>query len=165
MDNFYEQLLTTNKSFQYKAVEILTYIFGVLGILIAGSGRITLSIFFIILAAAAFYFKRFLYIEYEYEFTNGDIDIDRIFAMSKRKTAISFNIREAEILAPENSQYLKEVANLPQKELNLYPKESKNKVYTAVVKQGAQNIKVNFVPDEEFIDLCYKYNPRSVKKS
>ncbi|MBC2581539.1 hypothetical protein [Clostridium sp. DJ247] len=165
MDNFYEQLITISKSFQYKAVEILTYIFGALGILIIGSGRITLSIFFIILAAAAFYFKRYLYIEYEYEFTNGDIDIDEIFAMSKRNTAISFNIREVEILAPENSEYLKEIANLPKQELNLYPKELKNKVYTAVIKQGAQRVKVNFIPDEEFVDLCYKYNPRSVKRS
>lgn len=165
MDNFYEQLVTTYETIQYKAVGGLTFISGVLAILMMFFGQIVPCIFLIIIAAAAFYFKRYLYVEYEYEFTNGDIDIDKIIEKNKRKRVASFNIKELEILAPDNSGYIKELANLPKKEIRLYPETSKAVVYTAVLKYNGEMVRMKFVPDEEFINLCYRYNPRNVKKS
>jgi len=55
----------------------------------------------ITLAAAfgAFYLMSFLRVEYEYVFTNGDLDIDIIYNRSRRKQVFSANVKTFEIMA------------------------------------------------------------------
>ena len=42
-------------------------------------------------------------LEFEYLFVNGEMDIDKIMAKSKRKRVLSFNLAEADIAAPVKS--------------------------------------------------------------
>ena len=42
-------------------------------------------------------------VEYEYLFVNGEFDIDMVMAKSKRKRVKSFNLSEADLVAPLNS--------------------------------------------------------------
>ena len=42
-------------------------------------------------------------LEFEYLFVNGELDIDKIMAKSKRKRVKSLNITECDIMAPLNS--------------------------------------------------------------
>jgi len=55
----------------------------------------------ITLAAAfgAFYLISFLRVEYEYVFTNGELDIDIIYNRSRRKRVFSANVKSFEIMA------------------------------------------------------------------
>ncbi len=162
MDNFYEQLITTYKTTTYKIVNASFYIFGFLALITLSA----LPIFgaCVVLSAVAFFGKKKLYIEYEYVFTNGEIDVDKIVEMKKRSRALSFNIKNVELLAPEDSSSIKDFANKPDKVLDLYPKTTDKKMYVAMVTGGNERVQIRFVPDEEFLNLCYKYNPRAVKK-
>lgn len=163
MDNFYEQLVTTYKTGAYNLVNAAFYVFGVLALLIL-SVNLILFVIFLLLAVGAFFLKRRLYVEYEYVFTNGEIDIDKIVEMKKRSRVFSFDIKNVELLAPEESQYVKDFANKPTSILNLYPSTADKKVFVAMITGGTDRTQLRFVPDEEFINLCYKYNPRAVKK-
>lgn len=165
MDNFYEQLEKSKESTKYKVANSGTYIVGVLGLLMVGSAMLIPGVVLIAAAVGLFFFKKNLYVEYEYNFTNGEIDVDKIFEMKSRKRAITFSVKDLELLAPENSNYVKDFANRPDKVLNLYPKDTDKKVYVAMLTGGPERAVINFVPNEEMLELCYKYNPRAVKKN
>lgn len=165
MDNFYEQLVTTFKTTKYKIASSGVYVFLVLGFLAMILGSVIPSLLLLALSGGLFIFKKKLFVEYEYEFTNGDIDIDKILEMKKRTRVISFNIKEVELIAPENSSYLKDFSNKPEKVLNFYPSTANTQIYVAMVTGGNERVQIRFVPDEKFLNLCYKYNPRAIKRS
>lgn len=163
MDNFYEQLVSTQKSTAYKIVNAAFYVFA--GLALVTLAAIPIFIGCLLLALAAFFGKKALYVEFEYAFTNGEIDVDRIVEAKKRKRLLTFNIKNVELIAPEDSYYVKDFSNKPSKTVTLFPGGTDKKVYTAMVTGGNERFQVRFTPDEELLNLCYKYNPRAVKKS
>jgi hypothetical protein len=165
MDNFYEQLVTTYKTTKYKMANGGVYAFLVLGFLAMVLGSVIPSLLFLVLAGVLFITKKNFYVEYEYEFTNGDIEVDKILEMKKRSKMIKFSIKEVELIAPEDSYHVKDFSNKPEKILNLYPVTADAQIYIAMVTGGNERVQIKFVPDEKFLDLCYKYNPRAVKRS
>lgn len=164
MDNFYEQLVSTYKTSAYKIANGAVYVFGGLAILTLGSGRFLAFIIGALLATGLYFLKRDLYVEYEYVFTNGEIDIDKITEMSKRKRVMQFNIKEAELIALEDSYHVKDFANKPEKVVTYYPKTCDKKVYVAMITGGTERVQLRFAPDEQFLELCFRYNPRALKK-
>ena len=56
----------------------------------------------------AWYLIKMQQIEYEYSLTNGELDVDIIRGMSKRKRVFSINCKEFEILAPYNDNHKRE---------------------------------------------------------
>ena len=55
------------------------------------------------LIAADIFLFRNMDLEYEYLFVNGELDVDKIIARSKRKKVFSTNLEELELLAPTGS--------------------------------------------------------------
>lgn len=165
MDNYYEQLVTTQKTTKYKISNGAAYVFGVLAFLALGGGSFIPGLIFLGIGVGLFFLKRNQYVEYEYGFTNGEIDVDKIFEMTRRKRVYSFSIKDIELLAPEDSYHVKDFSNKPDKVYNFYPSTATEKVYVAMVTGGTDRAQVKFVPNDEFIELCYKYNPRAVKKN
>lgn len=163
MDNFYEQLVATHKTGIYKLMNIGVYIFGLLSII--SLALLPVFIINILIAVACYFGKKKLYVEYEYAFTNGEIDIDKIVEMKKRKRVMNFQIKEVELLAPEDSYYVKDFSNKPSNIISFYPRATDKKIYVAMITGGNNRAILKFVPDDEFLDLCYKYNPRAVKKN
>lgn len=164
MDNFYEQLVTTHKSATYSMANNGMYVAGFLGLLMLGSMSIIPAVAMLAIAVGLFFAKKNLYVEYEYDFTNGDIDIDKIIEMKSRKRVVSFSAKDIELLAPLESDSVKDFSNKPEKVLKLYPSNNDGKQYAAMVTGGGNRVQVVFVPNEKFLDLCYKYNPRAIKK-
>ena len=99
MDNFAEQLVKKEMSGSDRVKKGLILAGGISAVLIltAGSllmlGHSLISFVGLILAAGAGYGTFFLLqsmnIEYEYTFTNGELDIDKIIAKKKRKSLLS----------------------------------------------------------------------------
>lgn len=164
MDTFYEQFLTTCKTSTYKIMKIVPYILFVFGAAMLLLGMLLLALVAVLIGAAAFYYKRFLYLEYEYIFTNGEIDIDRILEINTRKRMISFNIKEVELLASEDSAEYKGFANKPADIFQAFPNTSQHKVYVAIINSGNKKLQLRITPDQEFLTCCFKYNPRAVKR-
>lgn len=163
MDHFYEQLITTPKTGFYKTVNVAMFVFALIG-----AAAINVNLIFAIilfgLAIACFFYKKNLFVEYEYQFTNGEIDIEKILEMKKRSKVVTFHIKEVGLLAPEDSDAVKDYPNKPAVILKCYPSTAKARVYVAMVTEGNNKMQLKFIPNEKFIEHCFKYNPKAVKK-
>ncbi|WPC42132.1 hypothetical protein [Clostridium sp. JS66] len=165
MNNYYKQLVTTYKTVQYKSLSSVTFVGLILALIMVVTYQMIPAVVLVVVSFGTAYFKRYLYVEYEYEFNKEEINIHKIIGRVKRKKCISFNVKDIEILAAQNSKSLKAINNLPKKKMKLYPSTSRELIYSAILKYNEERIQVRFVPDNKFIDLCYKHNPNSVKKN
>lgn len=98
MDKFYEQFLTTSQSGTYKLLKNLTYASIALAVIYFIQSVITLNVsvfvFAVISIAVAFLMSRLRdkqYKEYEYIFTNGNLQIDVIY--NQRKTVFDCDVK------------------------------------------------------------------------
>ncbi|HBB72640.1 MAG TPA: hypothetical protein DCZ71_08580 [Ruminococcus sp.] len=103
MDNFAEQIVKKDIGSGARARSIALFITGFL--LAAAIALISLllipspllSLFGLILAAACgagtVYMVQGMQIEYEYTFTNGELDIDKIIAKKRRREMLTVNVR------------------------------------------------------------------------
>ena len=88
-------------------------------------------------------------LEFEYLFVNGELDIDKIMAKSKRKRVKSLNITECDIMAPLNSHrmdYYNSNQKLKVQEFSSGNPEHKR--FAIVCRDGADTCKVIIEPDE-----------------
>ena len=104
MDNFAEQLVKKNETSSDKTRRVMVMVVGALLTLTLGALAILqlrnpiLSLLGLALAAAAgygtYHYVQNTYVEYEYTFTNGELDVDKIIAKKKRREMLSTNIRQ-----------------------------------------------------------------------
>lgn len=168
-DGFYEQFLQSEETNLYKAVKLGEKIFaGLSFIYLIFSVTLKLSVLITISSFAVYFIlyylrKNVLYVEYEYEFTNGNITIDCIKDREKRKSVVSFEIADTVILARKGSNYVNDVPNKPEKIIKCYPSNFKGDVYVAVLKNGSINAQIEMIPNDELLSLCFRRAPRVVK--
>lgn len=116
-----------------------------------------------IVAGAVFLMRRYN-VEYEYVFTNGDLDIDRITNRSSRKNAISVNVKSFVTMVPMNrKEYEREVSNYSK----LYDFSSGvvgEETYAVIFEQDRERIKMIFEPNEQMFNAIRMYIPRIIKK-
>ena len=104
MDNFAEQLVKRGEGSDVKIKRILTVTAGVLltlALTLVGFlqiGRPLYAFAGFIFAAAAGYGTYFLvqgtYVEYEYTFTNGSLDVDKIIAKKRRSSMLTVEVKQ-----------------------------------------------------------------------
>lgn len=160
MDSFHEQLTPAYKSKLYDIYGFL--IVCAILLFILGTTNLILAVAAVGLGVLFFFLRQKEYVEFEYSFTNGDVDIDIIMAASKRKKLISFDAKTIVAMAPEGSYHLD--GTPAGKKVIAYPKNTKERVYIAVIQKGAEVKRVHFIPDQEFITYLFKSNPRNVKR-
>ena len=115
------------------------------------------------LGIAAYFILPNLDLEYEYVYVNGELDIDKIMAKSKRKRLKSFDLAKLEIMAPVNSHrmdYQNHNTNL--KVLDYSSGEKDHKIYAMIIPDEKDVYKVLIEPDRELLDNIKKSCPRKV---
>ncbi len=117
----------------------------------------------VVIVGVVFLFRRYN-IEYEYVFTNGDLDIDKIINKSKRKNAISVSVRSFVTMVPvANKDYEREVSNFTK----LYDFSSgtvKENTYAVIFDRDKEHVKMIFEPDEQMFKAIRNFIPRIIKK-
>ncbi len=100
---------------------------------------------------------RNFYIEYEYAFTNGQLDIDIIKGKSKRKSLVS--------LACKNIEYMEAYTEIKPSNRKIidaiYDERRRGKYYVDFTVEG-ENLRLLFQPPEKILTNMKKYNPRNV---
>ena len=151
-DAFYEQLVTRKTRPLDVLIRILIILF-IAAVAVVGTLFIGFLAFFIavLLAMGAYYFifPR-LSVEYEYTLLNYDIDVAAIFSKEKRKNITSFDIRQAEIIAPKGSPRLHSYS--PGKIQDFSSGNANAKVYAIMIPldQGVNCIYLE--PDQKMLD-------------
>ena len=101
--------------------------------------------------------RRNFSLEYEYIFTNGHLDIDVIKGKSKRKSLLSFPVRNIEYMAPYNGANMSE-----REEINIIHDEKRRGKYYADFSQNGTAYRLIFQPPEKLLENMKKYNPRNI---
>lgn len=114
--------------------------------------------------ADIFLFPRFN-VEWEYQYVNGEIDVDRILSKAKRKRIATFDITNAEILAPAGSHRLDHYNSNPKLKVSDYSScdpERARYVYAMIVSNEGELTKVLFEPSEQMVKDMRSKAPRKV---
>ena len=113
-DVFVEQIVLHKKS----PLEHLKYI-GItagmlalnLAVLFFGVTRIIFPVTFALSCWYLYNILRDSRVEYEYSFTNGELDVDRIRGKRKREHLAGINVRRLDLLAPMTGEYARETGS------------------------------------------------------
>lgn len=112
---------------------------------------------------AAYFVLPNLDLEYEYVYVNGELDIDKIMAKSKRKRVQSFDLAKMEIMAPVNSHRMDyQNHNTKLKVLDFSSGNKEHKVFAMIIPNEKEICKVLLEPDQELIENIQKSCPRKV---
>jgi len=99
----------------------------------------------------AVYLMSFRNIEYEYVFTNGELDIDIIYNKSRRKRLFSAHVNDIEIMAnAENNEHSGAFESF-EKLLDFSSGQTQPNTYLFMINYGSKRSKVVIEPNEKLL--------------
>lgn len=101
-------------------------------------------------------------LEYEYLCLNGDLDIDKVIAKSKRKQVISVKMEEVEWIMPTNHPEAQKFNQL--KTIDCSSKDQNGNCYKMIILQDRKKTAVIFEPNESILEAMYIKGPRKIIK-
>ncbi len=167
MDNVNEQLVTINKSTAQKAsyiVLIFLIIVAGLFVFIFTAPLFNSLLLGLILGGVVIFLGLFLLsnsvFEFEYAFTNGELDIDKIIAKRKRKRLITVDIKGINDFGKYN-----DAPKAPSDTtiINAHDGTSGNTYYADFRSQKYGITRLYFSPDEKTMSNINKYLPRNLR--
>ena len=121
------------------------------------------TVVFIGMAALLFLFRDRLKTEYEYTFTNGDLDFAQVYNNQKRKSLGTMRVKNVESFGPVDSEGFRKLINMPGiKRRNWFLNREANLYFFYYQRENSEKHMIVFEPSEEMVDLIRKYLPRGV---
>lgn len=161
MDKFHEQLITTKKSTIYSALNAGFYICAVIALLLLSNVMNNFNVMFIIgfaifagLTVLCFYLRDKKYTEYEYTFTNGNLQVDVIYNMKKRKVVLDADVTSFEEFGKTSEMRLSRETKV----VNCFPpdKAENGEKYTVLI-AGPTKTAYVIMPDQDMLTLIRIY--------
>lgn len=171
MDNFSEQLVkreptsadSMKKILIYGGGILLTIVLLVLSLIMLGT---LWSMLGMILAAgmgyATYFAGQATYIEYEYTFTNGELDIDKIVAKKKRHSLIVADVKKFTAFGKYNDQ-IEETSDMTV--VISSDNIASHEYYADFEHEEYGKVRLVFSPNDSMLENIKKFLPRSVKNS
>jgi len=100
----------------------------------------------------AFFLNGFLKVEYEYIFTNGELDIDAIYNRSRRKRVFSSHVNKFDIMAHIEDMTHAGSFHGAQETKNFSSGVISENTYAFLVNYNSKRIKVIIEPNEKMMD-------------
>lgn len=173
MDHFMEEVVVkrnrTLNEILYMLANVLMVVCALLTFMFLGSlvSMFSVPLLLFVLINGAIAFLLFLYrdrlrTEYEYTFTNGDLDFAKVFNNQKRKTLGTMRVKNVDAFGPVDSEGFRKLINTPDlKRRNWFLNREASLYYFYYQKENAKNIIV-FEPSAELVDMIKKYLPVGV---
>ncbi|MCR4796294.1 MULTISPECIES: hypothetical protein [Ruminococcus] len=170
MDNFAEQLIKKNETSADKTRRVMLIVVGVLfTISLAALAVLQLSnpliaLLGFALAAAAgygtYYFVQNTYVEYEYSFTNGELDVDKIIAKKKRREMLSTNVRQFTAFG----KYSDDIEESDDMTIIFATDNiASHEYYADFNDESAGSARLVFAPDERMLENITKFLPAKLR--
>lgn len=97
--------------------------------------------------------------EFEYTFTNGELDFAQVFNNQKRKSLGTMRVKNVEVFGPVDSNGFRKLINMPGlKRRNWFLNRDGKLYYFYYQKEGDKNIIV-LEPSDELVEMIRKYLP------
>ncbi len=163
-DVFVEQLVKREKNKQASVKKVvyifLALVFSVLIFLFVPS----LALFLIPLVWMGVYFLlRRENLEFEYIFTSGILDIDKIINQTSRKRLFSIDVREIHIMVKKSAEVSYGEFKNFNKEYDFSSGLEKENTYVFIFKHEQELIKIIFEPDEKVLKSIRMYIANKIK--
>ena len=101
--------------------------------------------------------------EYEYIYTDGLLDVDCIYHASTRKSMISLDCREFELIAPASDTRFQATFNKSyNKVLDAGRGGIRENTYIAICSRENNTLKMLFEPNEKMLEAMKRYIPRTL---
>ena len=123
-----------------------------------------LPIIYGIVIYATVYIRRYYSIEYEYIFTNGQLDIDKILGKTRRKSVVSLlckNIERATWRADKIRIICGSISTEREIIDTIFDPARRGKYYIDYT-QGGKKYRLLFQPPEKILENMKRYNPRNI---
>ena len=166
MDTFFEQLIKIKLTGKVKAIivgAILLDIVIVAAVTFFALLFLSPAFTFLIVAAVVYGSYKIissLSVEFEYIFTNGDLDIDKITAKSSRKRMVSIKCSKVE----KYGEYKGQTAPGSVKQTyNFCNPDSEGQMYMIAESRGEGTVMIIFAPDERIREAIEKHIPRTAR--
>jgi len=168
MDIYMEHIVVKKKGI--KEYLLIAAIFLVTVILMSAAGLFLFSSFGSIafiatigIVAGSYYLITSFNMEYEYIFTNGELDIDSISNRRKRKRLITISAKNFDIVAPVGtSEFANEENASFTRVINVASFDRAENAYFAVFSKDGQRIKLIFEPTEKMLESFKIFAPKSI---
>lgn len=170
MDSFKEQIVTKIPTPADKMSKALIMLAGVvLGIGVIGITFLIMPAFGIVsffigaaLIYGAFWLSQKYDVEYEYIFTNGEIDIDKIIAQRSRKRLVTLNLNKATAFGVADKSYSVPDANTLV--LASSGEQDSTEYYVEAEHKSLGQTTLIFTPDDDMLELVKRALPGNIKR-
>lgn len=162
---FKEQLVKKESTSKDTLAKIGIIVAAIIIILLANVLIPTFGLFITVgIGYGAFWLFQRFDVEYEYIFTNGELDIDKIFNKSRRKKALTVNVKQFEVMAHiEDPMHIHEWKRA-QKVLDYSSGKTKENTYGAIFTQEGQLVQLIFEPNGSILEGIGHYIPRQLHR-
>ncbi len=176
MDHFHEEVVIKRNriinDILYMLSNVVMVICAVLAFMFVGTlvtGFSLYTLLFVLvnggIALLLFLYRDRLRTEYEYTFTNGDLDFAKVFNNQKRKTLGTMKVKNVDAFGPVDSEGFRKIINMSDlKRRNWFLNREANLYYFYYQKENTKNIIV-LEPSEELVDMIKKYLPMGVYRA
>ncbi len=174
MDNFLEEIVVkkdrTFNSIAYAMLFVIMVFSALFALLnfwsIGAGGNITLPIIYVVvfggIAALIWWKKDILRTEYEYTFTNGELDFAKVMANRRRKNLGTMKVKNVEACGYVSGSAFQRYATMPElKKMNWFLNRGADLVYFFYQKENKKNMIVA-EPSKEMVGMIRQYLPRGV---
>ena len=162
-NNYVECLVESKASPMVRICSILSLALAIVFFLSSIFGLGIVGLILCIGAGALYYFLTLnANIEFEYQYCEREITVDKILNKSRRKNVAKYDVNKIEVLAPSRSYHLDEFKNRTLKNLDFSAREQDRQpdpTYTFIY-DGKE--RVIFEPSAEFVAAVKNVAPRKV---
>ena len=151
-DVFKEQIVKKEPTFKNNLIKggVIFFIVLVFILIFPYAGEFT-TIIVAALGFGAYFLFGFLNVEYEYIFTNGELDIDCIYAKSRRKRQFSGVVRDFDIMAHVEDRDHASDFNSATETKDFSSGKVKNNTYAFLASYKGKKLKIIIEPDEVMV--------------
>lgn len=173
MDHFLEEVVIRRNraltELMYYLSNVLMVLFGLIGFWMISTifsafsvPVLVMTVLFVGIAVLLYLYRDRLRAEFEYTFTNGDLDFAQVFNNQKRKNLGTMRVKNVESFGPVSSEQFRKLINMPAiKRRNWFLNRDSELYYFYYQKEGARTIIV-MEPSREMVDMVKKYLPHGV---
>lgn len=149
-DSYAEWLVKRKDPIYAVPVKAVMVILCLITLLIA-LGTIIGSLLFLIVLVLTYIVFINLSIEYEYQWLDGDLIIDRVLGKARRKKYLNCKKEEIQIVAPSDSYILKDYEKGGMKVKDCSSGKAGVPTYSLIYQRGSDCVKIIFEPSERML--------------
>ncbi len=174
MDHFMEEVVVKRKpimqNIAHGFANVFMVIFAILGVMYLqlifmqfNIAVLVVTLLFLGGAILLYLYRDRLKTEYEYTFTNGDLDFAQVYNNQKRKSLGTMRVKNVETFGRVDSENFRKLINMPGiKRKNWFLNRDADLYFFYYQKENSEKHMIIFEPSEELVDMIRKYLPRGV---